>query len=79
MEIQEILERVKANNVIFINLQFTDILGCLKEITTSVQRLEDILKYGAWFDGSSIEGFARIHESDLYLKPDLSTYAVIPC
>jgi glutamine synthetase len=78
METQEILEKAKADNVIFINLQFTDIMGCLKEIAAPIQRLEDILKYGAWFDGSSIEGFARIHESDLYLKPDPSTYAVIP-
>lgn len=78
MEIQEILKKAKADKVIFVNLQFTDIMGCLKEITAPIQRLEDILKYGAWFDGSSIEGFARIHESDLYLKPDTSTYAVIP-
>lgn len=78
IEIKEMLERSKADNVIFINLQFTDILGCLKEITAPIQRFEDILRYGAWFDGSSIEGFARIHESDLYLKPDLTTYAVIP-
>lgn len=78
MEAKEVLERAKADNVIFINLQFTDMLGRLKEITAPVQRLEDIMKYGAWFDGSSIEGFARIHESDLYLKPDPTTYAVIP-
>ncbi len=78
METKEILEKAKADKVIFINLQFTDIMGCLKEITAPIQRLEDILKYGAWFDGSSIEGFARIHESDLYLKPDPSTYSVVP-
>lgn len=78
MKPHEILEKARTDNVIFINLQFTDIMGCLKEVTAPVQRLEDILKYGAWFDGSSIEGFARIHESDLYLKPDPSTYAVIP-
>lgn len=78
MDIKEILERAKADNVVFINLQFTDIMGCLKEVTAPIQRLEDILRYGAWFDGSSIEGFARIHESDLYLKPDPSTYSIIP-
>ncbi len=76
--IKDILAKAKADNVIFINLQFTDIFGCLKEITAPIQRLSDIMKYGAWFDGSSIEGFARIHESDLYLKPDPATYAVIP-
>ncbi len=78
MEDKEVFERAKADNVIFINLQFTDMLGRLKEITAPVQRLADIMKYGAWFDGSSVEGFARIHESDLYLKPDPATYSVIP-
>lgn len=73
-----VLEKAKKDNVAFINLQFTDILGALKEVSAPVKSLPDILKYGAWFDGSSIEGFARIHESDLYLKPDPDTYAVIP-
>jgi glutamine synthetase len=76
--IQEILDKAKKEKAIFVNLQFTDILGSLKEITLPIQRLGDVLKTGAWFDGSSIEGFARIHESDLYLKPDPDTYAVIP-
>lgn len=78
MDEKEVLERIKADQVVFINLQFTDIHGRLKEITAPVNRLEDILRYGAWFDGSSIEGFARIHESDLYLKPDPSTYSIVP-
>ncbi len=75
---EEILKRVKDDNIIFINFQFTDIHGQLKEMTAPVNRLQDILKSGLWFDGSSIEGFARIHESDLFLKPDLSTYSIIP-
>jgi len=78
MKTKTVLERAKADNVIFINLQFTDILGCLKEVTAPVQSLPEIMKYGAWFDGSSVEGFARIHESDLYLKPASDTYAIIP-
>lgn len=78
METKELLEKVKADNVIFINLQFTDMLGCLKEVTVPVGSLTDIVKYGAWFDGSSVEGFARIHESDLFLKPDPNTYSLIP-
>jgi glutamine synthetase len=73
-----ILEKVTEDRVSFVNLQFTDILGSLKEVTAPVKNLSDIIKYGAWFDGSSVEGFARIHESDLYLKPDLNTYAVVP-
>ncbi len=78
MNAKIVLEKAKKDKVIFINLQFTDMLGCLKEVTAPVQSLPDIMKYGAWFDGSSVEGFARIHESDLYLKPDPDTYAVIP-
>jgi glutamine synthetase len=78
MKAEDVLKRAKADRVTFINLQVTDILGCLKEITTPVKNLPDIIRYGAWFDGSSIEGFARIHESDLYLKPDPATYSVIP-
>jgi glutamine synthetase len=78
METKKILERAKEDRVTFINLQFTDILGSLKEVTAPINNLPDIMKYGAWFDGSSIEGFARIHESDLYLKPDPETYSVIP-
>lgn len=78
MTTKEVLERAKEDGVIFINLQFTDMLGCLKEVTAPVQSLPDIMKFGAWFDGSSVEGFARIHESDLYLKPDPDTYSLIP-
>lgn len=78
MKARDVLEGAKADKVSFINLQFTDMLGRLKEVTAPVQRLADILKYGTWFDGSSVEGFARVHESDLYLKPDPATYAVIP-
>jgi len=78
MDAKTVLQRVKSDRVMFINLQFTDILGSLKEVTTPVRNLRDILTSGAWFDGSSVEGFARIHESDLYLKPDPGTYSVIP-
>lgn len=78
MDAKTVLQRVKSDRVMFINLQFTDILGSLKEVTTPVRNLRDILTSGAWFDGSSVEGFARIHESDLYLKPDPRTYSVIP-
>lgn len=75
---KEVLERAKKDKVTFLNLQFTDIMGSLKQVTAPIKNLPDILKSGAWFDGSSIEGFARIHESDLYLKPVPDTYAVIP-
>lgn len=74
----EILERVKQDNIKFVQLQFTDILGVVKSLTIPVHHLESSLKDGTWFDGSSIEGFTRIQESDQFLKPDVSTYAVMP-
>ncbi|MFA6530728.1 MAG: glutamine synthetase beta-grasp domain-containing protein, partial [Candidatus Micrarchaeia archaeon] len=73
-----ILEQVAKDDVKFVNLQFTDLFGIIKNVMIGVEHLEDSLEYGRWFDGSSIEGFARIHESDMFLKPDVSTYAVIP-
>jgi glutamine synthetase len=75
---EHILEQAQKDNVQFIQLQFTDLLGMMKSLTIPVEHLADSIQYGAWFDGSSIEGFTRIHESDMFLKPDLSTYAVIP-
>ncbi len=74
----ELMEWVKEDNVQFISLQFTDILGTIKSVTIPVGRLEEAMKNGVWFDGSSIEGFARIYESDRILVPDLSTYRVLP-
>jgi len=78
LDAKEVISKARTDRVVFINLQFTDILGSLKEVTAPVKALPDIMRHGAWFDGSSIEGFARIHESDLYLKPDPDTYSVIP-
>jgi len=78
MEAQKVLEQVEKNNIKFITLQFTDLLGVIKEVIVPIEELEDALADGVWFDGSSIEGFARIQESDLFLKPDTETYAVVP-
>ncbi len=78
MTIQEILSKVKAENVTMVGFWFTDVLGQLKGITFPVERLEDYLNEGAFFDGSSIDGFARIQESDLVLKPVLESFAIIP-
>jgi glutamine synthetase len=75
---EKIFERIENENVGFVNLQFTDIFGIVKSITIPANHLEDSLEHGTWFDGSSIEGFARIHESDMYLKPDPGTYALLP-
>ncbi len=75
---QEIRALVESQGVEFINLQFTDIVGMVKNVTIPVAQLPDCLDHGVWFDGSSIEGFARIAESDMYLMPDLDSYALIP-
>ena len=74
----EILEITKAENVQFIDLQFTDIFGTTKSVTIPADGLEESLERGTWFDGSSIQGFARIQESDMFLQPDPVTYRVLP-
>lgn len=78
MDEKELLARVKEDEVKYISLQFTDVTGTVKSVDIPVARLPDALKYGIWFDGSSVEGFARIQESDMRLVPDVDTYAVLP-
>jgi len=75
---QEVLERVKEDDVRFVSLQFTDIVGTIKNVTIPVGRLEEVIEKGVWFDGSSVEGFARIYESDMVLRPDVNTYRLLP-
>jgi glutamine synthetase len=72
------LARAEQNNIKFIDLQFTDVVGVVKNVTIPAHELPAALDDGIWFDGSSIEGFARIAESDMHLRPDPSTFAVIP-
>ncbi len=74
----EVLKQVDEEQIAFINLQFIDILGKLKTVTIPERQLRDAIEHGVWFDGSSIEGFARVAESDMYLMPDLTTYRRIP-
>ncbi|HEY9856952.1 MAG TPA: type I glutamate--ammonia ligase [Stenomitos sp.] len=76
--ITEVLSRCERDNVKFINLQFCDILGIVKSVTIPTNQFEDAIKHGKWFDGSSIEGYLRIAESDMFLLPDLKTFRVIP-
>ena len=78
MDGKELLKRVKDDNVKFLSLQFTDVLGAVKSVDMPIRHLEDVLTDGAWFDGSSVEGFARIQESDMRLKIDPDTYVVLP-
>jgi glutamine synthetase len=75
---KEVLDRAKSDNVKFINLQFTDVMGFIKSVSFPIGRLEDSLDKGTWFDGSSIQGFTRICESDMFLMPDHETYKIIP-
>jgi glutamine synthetase len=75
---QYVLEMVKKHDVKFIRLWFTDILGFLKSFAITVEELETALDEGMGFDGSSIEGFARIDESDMMAIPDPSTFQLLP-
>ncbi|MDA8233591.1 MAG: type I glutamate--ammonia ligase [Clostridia bacterium] len=74
----DVLRLAKENDVKFIRLQFTDILGIVKNVAITVEQLEKALDGEMMFDGSSIEGFVRIEESDMYLRPDPSTFVVFP-
>ena len=78
MDKQELFARIKEDNVHFISLQFTDVTGAVKSVDIPIHRLEVALDDGIWFDGSSVEGFARIQESDMQLVLDPATYAVLP-
>lgn len=75
---KEVIERAKIDGVKFIDLQFSDITGAIKSVAFPIERLENSLEKGTWFDGSSIQGFTRICESDMFLMPDPSSYRVIP-
>ena len=78
MDTQDILARVKEDHVKFISFQFTDVSGAVKSVDMPAERLQVALEDGVWFDGSSVEGFSRIQESDMRLILDPSTYAVLP-
>jgi len=73
-----ILNKAKELNIKFIRLRFTDILGMPKNVEIPIRELEKALNGKIMFDGSSIQGFVRIEESDMYLKPDYSTFTVNP-
>lgn len=73
-----VLHTAKEQDVKFIRLWFTDILGSLKSLAITVEELEDALESGVGFDGSSIAGFARIDESDMVAQPDPTTFQVLP-
>lgn len=80
LTVTDIKQDIKDKNVTFLRLMFTDILGTMKnvEIPATDEQIEKVLSNKAMFDGSSIEGFVRINESDMYLYPDLDTWTVFP-
>jgi len=77
-DVDQMLERIDADLVKFVRLQFTDVQGQPKNAAIPVEQVEKALTEGIWFDGSSIEGFTRIEESDMLLKPDTASYTVLP-
>ena len=74
----DIIRIVDEEDIEFIRLQFTDIFGTLKNVAITVSQLEKALDNKCMFDGSSIEGFVRIEESDMSLPPDLETFMIFP-
>ncbi|AEH60214.1 glutamine synthetase, type I [Methanosalsum zhilinae DSM 4017] len=75
---EKVLNSIETNNVKFIRLQFTDIQGVVKDVEIPVTQIQKALDVGISFDGSSIEGFVRIDESDMILKPDPDSFAILP-
>lgn len=75
---EEIFAQIEREGIQFIHLQFTDVMGVVKQVTLPAKWFPDIVERGQWIDGSSIAGFARIAESDMYLQPDLSTFRSVP-
>jgi glutamine synthetase len=75
---EELLRKVEDLDIEFIHLQFTDIMGVMKNVSITAEQLEKALDNKIMFDGASIDGFVRIEESDMYLSPDVSTFTVFP-
>ena len=74
----DVLSAARTASLELVHLQFTDVPGSIKSITIPASRLGRALDEGVWFDGSSVEGLARVAERDLYLRPDAATFAVLP-
>ncbi|WP_439027681.1 type I glutamate--ammonia ligase [Haloarchaeobius sp. DT45] len=77
-EEEAVIEQIEEQNVDFLRLQFTDILGTVKNVSVPASQAEKAFTEGIYFDGSSIDGFVRIQESDMRLEPDPSTFAILP-
>jgi glutamine synthetase len=77
-ELDAALKLAEERNLRFVSLQFTDVVGQVKSVQVPMHQLTEAAEHGKWFDGSSIEGFARIAESDMFLVPDLETFQPVP-
>lgn len=75
---ESILEEIEARGVRFVDLWFSDILGGVKNVTVPASQVGRVIEHGTHFDGSSVDGFARVAESDMLLMPDLDTFTVLP-
>jgi len=77
-EVEDVLEQIDEEDVDFLRLQFTDILGTVKNVSIPAEQAAKAFEEGIYFDGSSIDGFVRIQESDMRLEPDPATFAILP-
>ena len=75
---QDVIDLVRENDVEFIRLQFSDLFGTMKNVAITARQLEKALDNKCTFDGSSVDGFVRIEESDMYLYPDYDTFEILP-
>lgn len=75
---ESVLEEIEARGVRFVDLWFSDILGGVKNVTVPASQVGRVIEHGTHFDGSSVDGFARVAESDMLLMPDLDTFTVLP-
>src|SRR4051812_24092584 len=73
-----VLRTIEERDIRFVRLWFTDVLGFLKSVAVAPAELEGAFAEGIGFDGSAIEGFARVHESDMLARPDPQTFQVLP-
>ena len=73
-----VLRTIEERDIRFVRLWFTDVLGTLKSVAIAPAELEGAFAEGIGFDGSAIEGFARVYESDMLAKPDPSTFQILP-
>jgi glutamine synthetase len=74
----DLAARAEAAHARHVDLQFTDVIGGVKTVTIPASQLRDAVEHGTWFDGSSVESFARTAESDMYLVPDPGTFQLLP-